>query len=100
MKGGDWLVILIDTTHIISAPLPPPPSNFSHPFSPTTIFPVNFVYSQFSFSFYFSHFFLTPFFLLFNFYLLLILKGIVQPFELGGVTRLIPYAVKFCMAGN
>ncbi len=26
--------------------------------------------------------------------------GIVQPFELGGVTRLIGYAVKFCMAGN
>jgi hypothetical protein len=29
-----------------------------------------------------------------------VLKGIVQPFELGGVTRLIRYAVKFCMAGN
>ncbi len=28
------------------------------------------------------------------------IKGIVQPFELGGVTRLIRYAVKFCMAGN
>ncbi len=28
------------------------------------------------------------------------LKGIVQPFELGGVTRLIRSAVKFCMAGN
>jgi len=28
------------------------------------------------------------------------LKGIVQPFELGFVTRLIRYAVKFCMAGN
>jgi hypothetical protein len=28
------------------------------------------------------------------------IKGIVQPFELGGVTRLIPSAVKFCMAGN
>ncbi len=28
------------------------------------------------------------------------LKGIVQPFELGGVTRLIRTAVKFCMAGN
>jgi hypothetical protein len=27
-------------------------------------------------------------------------KGIVQPFELGGVTRLIGSAVKFCMAGN
>ncbi len=27
-------------------------------------------------------------------------KGIVQPFELGGVTRLIRSAVKFCMAGN
>jgi hypothetical protein len=27
-------------------------------------------------------------------------KGIVQPFELGGVTRLIQSAVKFCMAGN
>ncbi len=25
MKGGDWLVILIDTTHIISAPSPPSP---------------------------------------------------------------------------
>ncbi len=31
---------------------------------------------------------------------LLYIKGIVQPFELGGVTRLIRYAVKFCMAGN
>jgi hypothetical protein len=29
-----------------------------------------------------------------------VLKGIVQPFELGGVTRLIRSAVKFCMAGN
>ncbi len=28
------------------------------------------------------------------------LKGMVQPFELGGVTRLIRSAVKFCMAGN
>jgi hypothetical protein len=28
------------------------------------------------------------------------IKGIVQPFELGGVTRLIRSAVKFCMAGN
>ncbi len=28
------------------------------------------------------------------------LKGIVQPFELGGVTRLIQSAVKLCMAGN
>jgi hypothetical protein len=28
------------------------------------------------------------------------LKGIVQPFELGGVTRLIRSAVKFCKAGN
>ncbi len=28
------------------------------------------------------------------------LKGIVQPFELGGVTRLIQSAVKFCIAGN
>jgi hypothetical protein len=28
-----------------------------------------------------------------------IFKGIVQPFELGGVTRLIRSAVKFCMAG-
>ncbi len=28
------------------------------------------------------------------------LKGIVQPFELGGVTRLIRSAVKFRMAGN
>jgi hypothetical protein len=28
------------------------------------------------------------------------LKGIVQPFELGGVNRLIRSAVKFCMAGN
>ncbi len=28
------------------------------------------------------------------------IKGIVQPFELGGVTRLIWSAVKFCMAGN
>jgi hypothetical protein len=27
-------------------------------------------------------------------------KGIVQPFELGGVTRLIRSAVKFCKAGN
>jgi hypothetical protein len=27
-------------------------------------------------------------------------KGIVQPFELGGVTRLIRSAVKICMAGN
>ncbi len=27
-------------------------------------------------------------------------KGIVQPFELGGVTRLIRSEVKFCMAGN
>jgi hypothetical protein len=30
----------------------------------------------------------------------MIFKGIVQPFELGGVTRLIRSAVKFCMAGN
>jgi hypothetical protein len=29
-----------------------------------------------------------------------LLKGIVQPFELGGVTRLIRSTVKFCMAGN
>ncbi len=29
-----------------------------------------------------------------------ILKGIVQPFELGGVTRLIRSAVEFCMADN
>jgi hypothetical protein len=28
------------------------------------------------------------------------IKGIVQPFELGGVTKLIRSAVKFCMAGN
>ncbi len=28
------------------------------------------------------------------------IKGIVQPFELGGVTRLIRSAEKFCMAGN
>jgi hypothetical protein len=28
------------------------------------------------------------------------LKGIFQPFELGGVTRLIPSAVKFCKAGH
>jgi hypothetical protein len=28
------------------------------------------------------------------------LKGIVQPFELGGVTRLIPSAVKFFKAGH
>ncbi len=28
------------------------------------------------------------------------IKGIVQPFELGGVTRLFRSAVKFCMAGN
>ncbi len=28
------------------------------------------------------------------------IKGIVQPFELGGVTRLIRSAVKFCMAGS
>jgi hypothetical protein len=28
------------------------------------------------------------------------LKGIFQPFELGGVTRLIPSAVKFWKAGN
>jgi hypothetical protein len=28
-----------------------------------------------------------------------LLKGIVQPLELGGVTRLIRSAVKFCMAG-
>ncbi len=28
-----------------------------------------------------------------------IIKGIVQPFELGGVTRLIRSAVKFGMAG-
>ncbi len=27
-------------------------------------------------------------------------KGIFQPFELGGVTRLIPSAVKFCEAGH
>ncbi len=27
-------------------------------------------------------------------------QGIVQPFELGGVTRLIRSAVKFCKAGN
>ncbi len=27
-------------------------------------------------------------------------KGIFQPFELGGVTRLIPSAVKFWKAGN
>ncbi len=27
-------------------------------------------------------------------------KGIVQPFALGGVTRLIRSAVKFCMSGN
>ncbi len=32
--------------------------------------------------------------------MLVYLKGIVQPFELGGVARLIRYAVKFCMAGN
>ncbi len=30
----------------------------------------------------------------------LFLKGIFQPFELGGVTRLIPSAVKFCKAGH
>jgi hypothetical protein len=29
-----------------------------------------------------------------------VFKGIVQPFDSGGVTRLIPSAVKFCMAGN
>jgi hypothetical protein len=28
------------------------------------------------------------------------LKGIFQPFELGGETRLIPSAVKFCKAGH
>ncbi len=28
------------------------------------------------------------------------LKGIFQPFELGGVTRLIRFAVKFWKAGN
>ncbi len=28
------------------------------------------------------------------------LKGIFQPFELGGVTRVIPSAVKFWNAGN
>ncbi len=28
------------------------------------------------------------------------LKGIVQPFELGGVTSLIQSAVKFCKAGH
>jgi hypothetical protein len=28
------------------------------------------------------------------------IKGIFQPFELGGVTRLIPSAVKFCEAGH
>ncbi len=27
-------------------------------------------------------------------------KGIVQPFELGGVTSLIPSAVRFCKAGH
>jgi hypothetical protein len=27
-------------------------------------------------------------------------KGIFQPFELGGVTRLIPSAIKFCEAGH
>jgi hypothetical protein len=27
-------------------------------------------------------------------------KGIFQPFELGGVTRLIPSAVTFCEAGH
>ncbi len=29
-----------------------------------------------------------------------VLKGIFQPFELGGVTRLILSAVKFCEAGH
>jgi hypothetical protein len=29
-----------------------------------------------------------------------IYKGIVQPFELGGVTSLIRWAVKFCKAGH
>ncbi len=29
-----------------------------------------------------------------------LVKGIFQPFELGGVTRLIPSAVKFCEAGH
>jgi hypothetical protein len=32
--------------------------------------------------------------------LLNLLKGIVQPFELGGVTSLIRSAVKFCKAGH
>jgi hypothetical protein len=30
----------------------------------------------------------------------MLLKGIVQPFELGGVTSLIQSAVKFCKAGD
>ncbi len=29
-----------------------------------------------------------------------VIKGIVQPFELGGVTSLIPSAVRFCKAGH
>ncbi len=40
--------------------------------------------------------FIMRFLVIINFHL----KGIVQPFELGGVTRLIQSAVKFCMAGN
>jgi hypothetical protein len=31
---------------------------------------------------------------------ILLFKGIFQPFELGGVTRFIPSAVKFWKAGN
>jgi hypothetical protein len=31
---------------------------------------------------------------------ILLFKGIFQPFELGGMTRLIPSAVKFCEAGH
>jgi hypothetical protein len=34
------------------------------------------------------------------FFTQLSVKGIFQPFELGGVTRLIPSAVKFCEAGH
>ena len=35
-----------------------------------------------------------------TFLAILPLKGIVQPFELGGVTSLIRSAVKFCKAGH